>query len=479
MNSSLVKRIAIIGGPTLFVLLQLLLPESIFPGHAKSVVSIGAWMVLWWITEPVPIPITSLLPLVIMPLAGITTMKEAAQPYGDPVIFLFMGGFILALGLEKYRLHQRIALTLIRMTGTSGNGIILGFMLATALISMWISNTATAIMMLPIASSVTSLISRDLNMENDPRFSKFATGLMLAIAYAASIGGMATIIGTPPNVVMVGYVKRTYGTDVPFADWMIIGIPLMLLVLASCYLIITKILYRNNLDSIKGSGELIKNKLDEMGPMSPMERRVLWVFGFTCFFWIFRQGINQLAGGNFLDDTSIAIGGGILMFLIPSGHTGKSLLEWRDMKEMQWGILLLFGGGMALAEGMEKSGIVEQIGSYFRDNKISGTVLIFSLTLISMALTELMSNVALVTIFVPVVFGIAEGAGINPVYLAMPVTFAASCAFMMPISTPPNAILFASGYIRMKEMIKTGLLLNLFSLVIIFLLSITIMEKIF
>lgn len=479
MKSSAFKMISVIGGPTLFFLLKLALPESVFPGNASSVAAIGAWMVLWWITEPIPIPATSLLPLVIMPLSGITTMKEAAQPYGDPVIFLFMGGFILALGLEKYRLHQRIALTLIRMTGTSGDGIILGFMLATALISMWISNTATAIMMLPIASSVTSLMSRDLNLDNDPRFSRFATGLMLAIAYSASIGGVATIIGSPPNVVMVGHVKRIYATDVPFAEWMLVGIPLMLLTLASCYLIITKILFKNQLKHIEGSGELIRNKLDELGPMSQMEKRVLGIFGVTCFFWIFRQWVNKLAGGNFLDDTSIAIGGGILMFLMPGGKDQKPLLDWRDMKEMQWGILLLFGGGMALAEGMEKSGIVEQIGSYFGQNKISGSILIFSLTLISMVLTELMSNVALVTIFVPVVFGIAEGAGINPVYLALPVTFAASCAFMMPISTPPNAILFASGHIKMKDMVKTGFLLNVFSLIIIFLLSITLMNRIF
>ena len=480
MKTGLTRYLTIAGGPLLFLLLYLIVPESLLSGNGKLVLAMGSWMVFWWIAEPVPIPVTSLLPLVLMPVLGIATMREAAQPYGDPVIFLFMGGFILALALEKYNLHTRIALTLIRMTGTSGNGIILGFMLATALISMWISNTATAIMMLPIATSVTALLARDLNMENDERFVKFSTGLMLGIAYAASIGGIATIIGTPPNVVMVGYVKRTYNTDVDFFDWMLIGIPAMILILASCYFIITRILFRNNLRSVEGSAELIRNKLNELGPMSGMEKKVLVVFAITCFFWIFRQWINKLAGGNFLDDTSIAIGGGVLMFLMPGdSKTGGFLLEWKDMKQMQWGILLLFGGGMALAEGMEKSGIVEKIGAYFHEHQISGGVLIFSLTFISMALTELMSNVALVTIFVPVVFGIAEGAGINPVYLALPVTFAASCAFMMPISTPPNAILFASGYIKMKDMIRTGLLLNLFSLAIIFLLAITLMDRIF
>ncbi|MFM8347586.1 MAG: SLC13 family permease, partial [Bacteroidota bacterium] len=270
MKTGFNRYLAVAGGPLLFLLLYFVLPSTLLSHQAKLVLSLGSWMVLWWIAEPVPIPVTSLLPLVLMPTLGIATMREAAQPYGDPVIFLFMGGFILALALEKYNLHTRIALTLIRMTGTSGNGIILGFMLATALISMWISNTATAIMMLPIASSVTALLAKDLNMENDPRFIKFSTGLMLGIAYAASIGGIATIIGTPPNVVMVGYVKRTYNADVNFFDWMLIGIPAMILILASCYFIITRILFKNNLKSVEGSAELIRGKLAELGPMSKM-----------------------------------------------------------------------------------------------------------------------------------------------------------------------------------------------------------------
>ena len=438
-------------------------------------------MVTWWITEAIPIPITAMLPLVLFPVLGVAKMSEVAQPYGDPVVFLFMGGFILALGLEKYNLHQRIALNLIKLTGTSGNGIILGFMLATALISMWISNTATAIMMLPIASSVTFLLAKDLGKQDDPRFKKFATGLMLGIAYAASIGGMGTIIGTPPNVVMVGYMKRMYNLDVAFTDWMLVGIPIMILVLIACYFIITKILYRNHLTAIDGSRELIQSKLKELGSLSREEKRVLVIFCLTSFLWIFRQNINSLIGQNLLDDTGIAMAGGVLMFLIPKNLNKMDfLLTWEDMKGMQWGILLLFGGGLALAEGMEQSGLVEKVGDYFKNSDpLSIGLLIFMLTLISMALTELMSNVALVTIFIPVVFGIAEGYGINPIWLAMPVTFAASCAFMMPISTPPNAILFASGYIRMKEMIKTGLLLNLFSLAIIWLVAIFIMEKVF
>jgi solute carrier family 13 (sodium-dependent dicarboxylate transporter), member 2/3/5 len=480
-ESHLGKKIGIVAGPLLFILIFFFAPVGSLSDKAIPVLALGAWMITWWVTETLPIPITAMLPLVVLPLLGVTTIREAAQPYGDPVIFLFMGGFILALGLEKYNLHQRIALNLIRLTGTSGNGIILGFMLATALISMWISNTATAIMMLPIASSVTHLLAKELGKENDPRFQKFATGLMLGIAYAASIGGMGTIIGTPPNVVMVGYMKRMYNTDVPFTDWMLVGIPIMILTLGACYFIITGILYRNKLASIEGSKTLIHNKLKELGPLSSEEKRVLVIFSITCFFWIFRQNINSLIGSNVLDDTGIAMAGGVLMFIVPVNiRKMKFLLTWDDMKNMQWGILLLFGGGLALAEGMEQSGLVQKVGEYFSgQNQISGLALIFVLTFISMALTELMSNVALVTIFVPVVFGIAEGFHINPIWLAMPVTFASSCAFMMPISTPPNAILFASGYIRMKEMIKTGLLLNLFSLIIIFIISATIMMKVF
>ncbi len=476
------KVIGLVLGPLLFVLILQFIEPGVLSEKSITVLALGSWMVTWWATEAMPIPVTALLPMIVFPLSGVSSVREASAPYGDPVIFLFMGGFILALGLERHKLHQRIALGLIRLTGTSGNGIILGFMLSTALISMWISNTATAIMMLPIATSVTSLLASEMGThKDDPRFQKFATGLMLAIAYAASIGGMATIIGTPPNVVMVGFMKRFYNLDVSFTRWMIIGVPMMLLALASCYLIITRLLFVNKLPSIEGSHELIQRKYQELGRISSEEKRVLVVFSLTCFFWIFRQNINGLIGSNLLDDTTIAMAGGILMFLMPvdfSQH--KFLLEWKDMKELPWGILLLFGGGLCLADGMEKSGLVQLVGNYFSHQKdIHPAVLIISLTAISMGLTELMSNVALVTIFVPVVFGIADGFHINPVWLSIPVTLAASCAFMMPISTPPNAVLFATGYIRMKDMIRTGVFLNLACLVIISILGLTIIQWVF
>lgn len=475
------KLIGLVLGPVLFCLIFFTVVPGLLSEKSIIVLALGAWMVTWWATEAMPIPVSALLPMVVFPLMGVSTVKEASAPYGDPVIFLFMGGFILALGLERHNLHQRIALSLIRLTGTSGNGIILGFMLSTALISMWISNTATAIMMLPIAASVTSLLAKETGQENDPRFKKFATGLMLSIAYAASIGGMATIIGTPPNVVMVGYMKRFYNLDVSFTSWMIVGVPLMIMALTACYLLITRVLFRNHLPSIEGSKDLIHRKLQALGKLTLEEKLVLAVFSVTCFFWIFRQNLNVLIGKNMLDDTTIAMAGGMLMFLLPvSLKNQKFLLDWSDMKELPWGILLLFGGGLCLADGMEKSGLVQIVGNHFSQQQgISTGLLIFSLTAISMGLTELMSNVALVTIFIPVVFGVADGFHINPIWLAMPVTYAASCAFMMPISTPPNAVLFASGYIKMKDMIKTGVLLNLCCLVIITVLALTVIQWIF
>lgn len=475
------KLIGLLLGPLLFCIIYFGVSPGVLSAKSIVVLGLGAWMVTWWATEAMPIPVSALLPMILFPLLGVATVREASAPYGDPVIFLFMGGFILALGLERHNLHTRIALNLIRLTGTSGNGIILGFMLSTALISMWISNTATAIMMLPIASSVTSLLAKETGQGEDPRFKKFATGLMLAIAYAASIGGMATIIGTPPNVVMVGFMKRFYDLDVSFTRWMMVGIPLMILALASCYFVITRILFRNHLPSIQGSAELIQRKLTELGKLSKEEKLVLSVFSVTCFFWIFRQNLNGMIGKNLLDDTTIAMAGGVIMFLVPVNlGEQKFLLDWADMKELPWGILLLFGGGLCLADGMEKSGLVQIVGNYFSNQSgISTGVLVFSLTAISMGLTELMSNVALVTIFVPVVFGIADGFHLNPIWLAMPVTFAASCAFMMPISTPPNAVLFATGYIKMRDMIRTGLLLNLFCLIIITILALTVIPVLF
>lgn len=489
-TSSSLRRTGFVLGPILFLAILLFAsPDWIAPGATK-VIAVGVLMITWWITEAVPNPVAALIPLILFPALGIMSMGEAAAPFANPSIFLFMGGFMIALALEKHRLHERIAINLIRLTGTSGNGIILGFTLSSGLISMWISNTATALMMLPIGVSVIELLRRKDSPEGTD-LSKgeknFALGLMLSIGYAASLGGMATIIGTPPNVVFAGFAKQFYNQDISFFRWMIVGVPVALITLFACYWMITRWLFPNKLDSIAGSDKLISDKLTELGPMRKEEKLTLAVFGITSFFWIFQQGLNSLIGNVFFDgaskeifnDTNIAVTGGVLMFLVPIRFkSDEFLLSWEDTKKLPWGILILFGGGICLAKGMESTGIIKAIGESIRDRQdISIWEMMFLLTLASVVLTEFMSNVALVTIFVPVVFGIAEGLGFDPYVLALPVTFAASCAFMFPISTPPNAIVFSSGHIRMKDMIRAGLILDIMCLVIIFLLSALFFSK--
>jgi solute carrier family 13 (sodium-dependent dicarboxylate transporter), member 2/3/5 len=470
------KLIGYVLGPLLFLIIILFTPSDFIAPGAYKVLALAAWMITWWVTEAAPIPVTSLLPLIIFPATGVMTMGESTAPYANPAIFLFMGGFMIAIALEKHRLHERIAINLIRFTGTSGNGIILGFTLASGFISMWISNTATALMMLPIAVSVVDLLKRKdsvLGEELSKGEKHFALGLMLSIGYAASIGGMATIIGTPPNVVFAGFAKQFYQNDISFGRWMLIGIPVSITMLLCAYLIITRILFPNRLSSIQGSDQLIRTRLKELGDMKKEEKLVLIIFSLTSFFWIFQQLLNSIIGKEVFNDTNIAMAGGLLTFLVPiKFKESKFLVDWDDTKRLPWGILLLFGGGICLAKGMESTGIIKSIGNYIAEqNQMPLWMLLLTLITIAIVLTEFMSNVALVTIFVPVVFAIAEGLKLDPIVLGLPVTFAASCAFMFPISTPPNAIVFASGHIRMKDMIRAGALLNIASILIILALS--------
>ena len=470
------RQIGFFLGPLLFVLILVFTSHHLIAPGANKVIALAAWMIMWWIMEAAPIAVTALLPLAIFPALGTLSMGEASAPYANPAVFLFMGGFMIALALEKHKLHERIAINLIRITGTSGNGIILGFTVATGLISMWISNTATALMMLPIAVSVIELL-RNPASESGEALSKgernFALGLMLSIGYSASIGGIGTIIGTPPNVVFVGYAKEFYNHDISFLRWTMIGMPIAILMLFTCYFLITRILFPNGLHRIEGSEQLIVTKLKSLGKMKKEEKLVLLVFSITSFFWIFQQLLNSTIGQNIFNDTNIAITGGMLMFLVPVNFKeSKFLLAWEDTHKLPWGILILFGGGICLAKGMETTGIIKAIGTYISaQQSLPLWQLLLILITISVVLTEFMSNVALVTIIIPVVFGVADGLHYDPYVLALPVTLAASCAFMFPISTPPNAIVFASGHIKMRDMMRAGALLNVVSIIIILLLS--------
>ena len=478
------QQIGFFLGPLLFIILWVTVPDTFISAGANKVLAVAAWMVTWWVAEAVPIPVTSFLPLILFPLMSVMKMREAAAPYANPIIFLFLGGFMIALALEKHRLHERIALNLIRITGTSGNGIILGFMIATGFISMWISNTATAMMMLPIALSVIKLLksNEDAMPHELPKQERnFAMGLLLMVGYAATLGGLATIIGTPPNVVFAGLLDEFYNQKLDFGKWMLVGVPVASLLLISTHLIITRILFPNNLSKVEGTDNLIKTKLGELGKISKEEKLVMTIFGLTSFCWIFQQAINTyIFKQELLNDTNIAMTGGLLMFVVPvSISKFQFLLTWKDTEHLQWGILFLFGGGLCLAEGLERSGIIQTVGTWIAGQSSFNIWLILALIVTTVLLSEFMSNVALVQIFVPVIFGIADGMNINPILLAMPVTLAASIGFMFPIATPPNAIVFSSGYIRMKDMVKAGILLDLVSIIICFLASVTLVKWVY
>ncbi|MEY3059924.1 MAG: hypothetical protein RL000_1276 [Bacteroidota bacterium] len=431
--------------------------------------AVALLMIAWWIAEALPMPAVALIPLVLFPLMGIAKISEAAAPYANEVVFLFMGGFLIGLGIEKWNLHRRIALSIVQYTGTNGNRIILGFILATGFISMWLSNTATTMMMLPIAASVISVVVA--KNENNPQLRHFAVCMMLAIAYASNFGGIATIIGTPPNVAYASYISKQLNNDISFSAWMLIGLPVALLLLFSLYFVLIK-LFPNSIDSNDEMRLLIKNELNALGPMTIPEKRVLYIFITTALLWIFRDLINQL-GIVKLDDNMIAVFGGLLMFVVPAGKGIKQnerILVWSDTTKMAWGILLLFGGGITLAAALEKAGLIKMLGVWLSGFSGSSVVfLVIAITIISLFISEVMSNVAQVIVFAPVVTGIATATGVDPYMLGIPMTLAASCASMMPMGTPPNAIVFSTGHLKLSEMMKAGLIMNLISIILIIL----------
>ena len=472
------KSTGLLLGPLLFLVISRLTFLGSLEPAAWKVLAVAAWMITWWVTEATPVAVAALLPIVVFPAMGIFSVGEVTQPYANPVIFLFMGGFFIALGLEEHGLHRRLALNLVHLTGTSANGIILGFMLATAFLSMWISNTAATIMMLPIASTVISLISQTVN--NNKGMSLFSLSLMLGIAYSANIGGMATVIGTPPNVVFAGYAKELIGTNIDFSKWMMIGIPVSAIMVFVTYILLTRILYRNKLGKMETASGLIGAELLKLGKMSKEEKLVAAIFGLTAFMWIFKLPVNRLIGKEILNDTTTAIIGGILIFTVPADFKkGHNLVPWEATIRMPWGILLLFGGGLTLAKAMESTGLISIIAALVENNNLSPVIVYLVLISSMLFLTELMSNVALATIFLPVAIGIAGGLGLDPLLLSIPLAMASSCAFMLPVSTPPNAIVFSSGHVSINQMVRTGFTLNVISVLLLLAASFSIIKWVF
>ncbi|WP_205508777.1 SLC13 family permease [Longitalea arenae] len=469
MTKQLRNQLALGAGLILFLILFFVNPFH-FDTKAARVLAVAVLMITWWVSEALPMPVVALIPLVLFPLLNIMPIKEVSAGYADSNIFLFMGGFMIGLAIEKWNLHKRIALTIVNITGTSGNRIVLGFILATGLLSMWLSNTATTMMMYPIAASVIAVIKE--NHKGNARLDNLAICIMLAIAYASNFGGIATIVGTPPNVAFVSFIKEKYNYAVQFADWMLICTPLSLLLLFSLYFLMTKWLYPSRLGSDGATKELIKYELQQLGPLTASEKRVLTIFVSTALLWITKDLINRLNVVK-LDDTMIAMAGALALFICPAGDGSKEgsrrkILEWADTSKMAWGILLLFGGGIALAGALEKAGLIKQLGQWIAGFSGSGgLMLVFVIALVSLFVSEVMSNIAQVIVFSPVIGGIADAMQINPILLGLPMCLGASCASMMPMGTPPNAIVFASGHIKFNQMVKAGFVMNVIAVILI------------
>lgn len=420
-----------------------------------------AWlMALWWMTEPIPIAATALLPMVCFPLLGLGTIASTTQPYAHPLVFLFLGGFLIALGMQQWNLHRRLALALIGILGVEPRRVIAGFLIAGAMISMWVSNTATAMMMLPIATSVGSLVSSCSQQKS----AAFNSALMLAVAYGATTGGMGTLIGTPPNALLAGYLDQVYGIQIGFVQWMCLGLPIVLMTLPLIYLTLTKGLSTLPGGEIQGLRALLETERRDQGPIGWPEWIVGIVFTLTALAWISRPMLAKVFP--MISDTTIAMTGAILLFILPaSRHSGKEsqrILQWEATRELPWGVLLLFGGGLSLAGMIQSQGVSTYLGNLTQHlGSLPTWALVATVCLGILLLTELTSNTGTAATFLPIVGAMAVGLGENPLLLLVPAALAANCSFMMPVGTPPNAIVFASGSISLPQMAKAGLWLNL------------------
>jgi len=460
------KTIGLITGPLSFMFFLFLFRPEGLSVEGCAVLASASWIAIWWITEALPIAVTALLPIVLFPLSGGLALTKTTAAYGHKFIFLFIGGFILAIAIEKWDLHKRIALTIIKIVGTNVSNIILGFMIATSFLSIWISNTATAVMILPIGMAIVAQLKNNSNT-NERENLLFGKALMLAIAYSASIGGMATLIGTPPNLVFAGIMKESYGIKISFFQWFKFGLPLSLLLLSICWVYLTKISYKFEQKKFPGGKKEIFNQLKKLGKISYEEKVILSVFVITALAWICSSFlINKFLPA--IDDTIIAIITAIILFILPAKDRKKRLLDWKDTAKLPWGILLLFGGGMALAIGFESSGLAVWIGSQLTLLENIPLIILLLILIVSVNfLTEITSNLATTAMLLPVLVSLARAINIHPYLLLVSATVAASCAFMLPVATPPNAVVFGSGYLKINDMVKKGFWMNLISIIII------------
>ncbi|TDQ19015.1 sodium-dependent dicarboxylate transporter 2/3/5 [Algoriphagus boseongensis] len=462
------SRLGLFLGPTAFLLILFLVESPGLNPEAQAMLALTVWMAIWWITEALPIAGTALLPLIFMPTLGLLKIDSVSSNYMHPTVMLYMGGFLLATGIEKWNLHRRIALNIINLLGTNLRMIVLGFILATGFLSMWISNSATALMMLPIGLAVVSQFKDQLGEKNQILSDSLGKNIMLGIAYSASIGGMATLIGTPTNAILSAVVKELYDYSIAFNEWMLFGFPFALILLIICWLYL--VTFGNKLPKsfqIEGGKSVISTQLKALGKITFEEKSVLVVFTLVCFSWISRSFLlAKFIPG--IDDTIIVLAGVVALLILPSSTPGKRILDWKTAEKIPWGVLILFGGGLALAEGFKETGLAEWIGQKFTLIEGVGFFVLLMIIIASVNfLTEVTSNVATASMLLPILASVAIKLDLHPFGLMVGATLAASCAFMLPVATPPNAVVFGSGYLQMKDMVKAGLWLNIFSIILI------------
>ncbi|MFA9517922.1 DASS family sodium-coupled anion symporter [Halopenitus sp. H-Gu1] len=475
------RKVGLLFGPIAFVLVLAAPTPADLSMAGQTVGAVAAWMAIWWVCEAVPIPVTALLPLFLFPLTGAVDPTTASAPYANRLVFLFLGGFLLAVAIERWGLHRRIALLTIALVGTSPRRIVLGFMAATAFLSMWVSNTATAMLMTPIGLAVVhqtaDLVRQsELDVPTERGEFRFGTTLMLSIAYAASIGGVGTLIGSPPNIIFAGFVASTYGQDISFAQWMAYGVPIAVIGVVVCWFYLTRGVLQHDLDALPDETDVIRDRREALGPMTHPEKLVVVVFGAVAFGWLTRRMLLE-PYVPMIDDASIAILGGVLLFVIPVRDDDGEftfLLDWTTAVTLPWGVILLFGGGLSLAAAVEDSGLGEWIGSQLFVFEGMGLLwIVLGVSLLAVFLTEVTSNTAMTAMLVPILGALAVGLSVHPYALMVAATTVASLAFMLPVATPPNAVVFGSGYLTVPQMAIVGFLLNLIGvlLVVVFVLG--------
>ena len=466
-----IKKVGFFLGPILFVLTRYFTNFEGLSDEGNAVLASTLWIAVWWITEAIPIAATSLMPIILFPLSDGLSLSETTSSFGHRFVFLFLGGFILALSIEKWNLHKRIALNIIKIIGTNIKKIILGFMVATAFLSMWISNTATSVMMLPIGIAIIKQM-KDLKSTPENENLIFGKSLLLSIAFSASIGGVATLIGTPPNLVFAGIIQEIYNIEISFLEWFMFGLPISIILLFVAWVYLTNVAFKFNQDKFDEGKKEIHRQLKDIGSMSYEEKIVLTVFILTGLAWITRTFFLNKFLPN-LDDSIIALISGISLFIFKANSkSGKKekIMNWEDAVKLPWGILLLFGGGLAIAQGFQSSGLATWIAQNMVQLEGFSVFLILLVVIAAVNfLTEITSNLATTAMLLPILAPTAIILGVHPYILMVGATIAASCAFMLPVATPPNAVVFGSGYLKMSDMVRVGVLMNFISIIVILL----------